>query len=234
MSTPTPRTDAAWASSFEECEYRAAHTARTMRECSQQLETELAALAAECDRTYNHECINRLATATGTLGEKSEKVVEVALSTIAELRSGVERLNALGSWAHTCIHHTDEERKAWAACPCCAIARAERAEAELATAKERLRSEAMDDYAAIKDLQRELATERAKVKLREVWLCGHTDGIDCGSGQRSASDFVTFDEAEAKKHVAKYKGSWTTEGWYRSIPVRAPVAIDAAMKEGGK
>ena len=47
MNTPTPRTDAAWASSFEPCEYRAAHTARIMRECSQQLETELAALTAE-------------------------------------------------------------------------------------------------------------------------------------------------------------------------------------------
>ena len=77
----------------------------------------------------------------------------------------------------------------------------------------------------------ELATERAKVKLREVWLCGRTELIDCGSGQRHASDFVTFDEAEAKKHVAKYKLSWMTEGWYRAVPVRAPVAIDAAMKE---
>ena len=48
-----------------------------------------------------------------------------------QLRSEVERLNALGSWAHTCIHHNDEERKAWVACPCCAIARAQRAEAEL-------------------------------------------------------------------------------------------------------
>ena len=34
---------------------------------------------------------------------------------------------------------------------------------ELATAKERLRSEAMDDYAAIKDLQRDLAIERARL-----------------------------------------------------------------------
>ena len=34
---------------------------------------------------------------------------------------------------------------------------------ELATAKERLRTEAMDDDAAIKDLQRELATERARL-----------------------------------------------------------------------
>lgn len=110
MSTPTPRTDAAWASSFEECEYRAAHTARTMRECSQQLETELAALAAECDqlradRTYNHECINRLATATGTLGEKSEKVVEVALSTIAELRAERARLDYLSTLGFEHRHH---------------------------------------------------------------------------------------------------------------------------------
>jgi hypothetical protein len=43
--------------------------------------------------------------------------------------------------------------------------RAERAEAELAAAKERLRSEAMDDYASIKNLQRELATEREKVRV---------------------------------------------------------------------
>lgn len=41
------------------------------------------------DRTYNHECINRLASATGTLGEKSGTVVDVALSTIAQLRAEV-------------------------------------------------------------------------------------------------------------------------------------------------
>ena len=158
---------------------------------------------------------------------------ELDLQERDQLRAEVERLSALGSWALTCIHHTDEERKAWAACPCCTNARAERAEAaladpqqlhahclrtlnegqiahlfggrmteivnraeaelaterdaansradraeaeaeryrlvtlrqdaEIATAKERLRSEAMDDYASIKDLQRELATEREKL-----------------------------------------------------------------------
>jgi len=50
MSTPTPRTDAAWSASFEPCEYRAAHTARTMRDCSQQLETELSVITAERDQ----------------------------------------------------------------------------------------------------------------------------------------------------------------------------------------
>ena len=50
MNTPTPRTDAAWASSFEPCEYRAAHTARTMRDECERLEIELTALTAERDQ----------------------------------------------------------------------------------------------------------------------------------------------------------------------------------------
>jgi len=46
--------------------------------------------------------------------------------------------------------------------------RAEKAEADLAAANERLRSEAMDDYASIKDLQRELAIERARLDWLET------------------------------------------------------------------
>ena len=87
----------------------------------------------------------------------------------------------------------------------------------------------------ITEAHRKLATEQEKVRvLREAWLCGHTDGIDCGSGQRSTTDFVTLDESEAKAHVAEYNGSWTTEGWYRAIPVKSLAAIDAAMREGAK
>ena len=50
------------------------------------------------DRYHNHKCINRLASATGTLGEKSEKVVEVALSTIDRLRAEITRLDAEKPW----------------------------------------------------------------------------------------------------------------------------------------
>lgn len=46
------------------------------------------------DRDYNHECINRLASATGTLGEKSGRVVEVALSTIARAERAEAELAA--------------------------------------------------------------------------------------------------------------------------------------------
>ena len=52
MSTPTPRTDAAWASSFEPCEYRAAHTARTMRDECAKLERELTTLRPELEKVY--------------------------------------------------------------------------------------------------------------------------------------------------------------------------------------
>ena len=51
---------------------------------------------------------------------------------LARLRAEVERLKGMASWAHTCIHHNDAER-AGAVCPCCAITRAEKAEADFAT-----------------------------------------------------------------------------------------------------
>ena len=50
MSTPTPRTDAAWSATFDGEQMSAGKTARALRECSQQLETELAALTAERDQ----------------------------------------------------------------------------------------------------------------------------------------------------------------------------------------
>ena len=77
------------------------------------------------DRTYNHECINRLAVATGTLGENSEKVVDVVLSTIAQLHAlqlvcGTTDADKFSTWVDR------------------ANARAKRAEAELATERARL------------------------------------------------------------------------------------------------
>ena len=48
--TPTPRTDAAWNATFDCEQMSAGRTARALRECSQQLETELATLTAERDQ----------------------------------------------------------------------------------------------------------------------------------------------------------------------------------------
>ena len=49
MNTPTPRTDAAWNATFDGQQISAGRTARALRECSQQLETELNAATAERD-----------------------------------------------------------------------------------------------------------------------------------------------------------------------------------------
>ena len=140
--TPTPRTDAAWASSFEPCEYRAAHTARTMRECSQQLETELAALTTERDQL-------RAALALGQINCDAE---------YDDLRA---------------------ERDA-------AIARAERAEAELATEREKVTMLLSDAYALTKNWHdRAEKAEREVGRLRAgIAACldtnGHlADGEDC-------------------------------------------------------
>ena len=171
MSTPTPRTDAAWSATFDGEQMSAGQTARALREHSQQLKTELTTLTTErdqlrfensnlragqkaceacdeptafemqqlrgaltaerdqlrADRTYNHECINRLATATRTLGEKSEKVVGVAISTIDHLRAENERLRR--AYVRPDDIRTQLES---------VTARAERAEAELATERARL------------------------------------------------------------------------------------------------
>ena len=50
MNTPTPRTDAAWSATFDGEQMSAGQTARALRECSQQLETELNAATAERDQ----------------------------------------------------------------------------------------------------------------------------------------------------------------------------------------
>ena len=49
MNTPTPLTDEAWSSAFNAEDFSASSVARSMREFSQQLETELAAERARLD-----------------------------------------------------------------------------------------------------------------------------------------------------------------------------------------
>jgi len=54
---------------------------------------------------------------------------------VTRLRTENERLKALGSWTHTCIHHTDIERKAGVACPVCVTAELTRLRAEAVLAQ---------------------------------------------------------------------------------------------------
>ena len=85
-----------------------------------------------------------------------------------------------------------------------ALERAMKAEAELAAAKERLRSEAMDDYASIKDLQRELATEREKVRLLKF----DKDRLDWYNGE----SYYQF----GKSHKCMDSGWWWSCGYQQN------------------
>ena len=132
-----------------------------------------------------------------------------------QLRAEVERLKTCGIVELAAINSSVLEYcKHWEA-------RAERAEAELATAKERLRSEAMDDYAAIKDLQRELATVREIVRVLKL----DKDRLDWWNGE----SYYQF----GKSHKCMNPGWWWSCG-FDQIQGKSGIknirdAIDSAM-----
>ena len=80
MSTPTPRTEAAWSATFDGQQMSAGRTARALRECSQQLETELAALTAERDaaRARAERAEAELATERARLKEMAAELAHCA------------------------------------------------------------------------------------------------------------------------------------------------------------
>jgi hypothetical protein len=81
MNTPTPRTDAAWSGSFDGEQMSAGQTARALRECSQQLETELAALRADlaAERARLDDLVADLNDACITLASAKDDCDDYAL-----------------------------------------------------------------------------------------------------------------------------------------------------------
>jgi len=143
MSTPTPRTDAATYPA--DC---LGATLVTNRDCSRELERELDALTAERDQLRADL-------------EQADAFYQRACEVEHELRAEVKRMTHAYEYDHKCLYEVRDRCHLWKQ-------RAEKAEVDLAAAKERLRSEAMDDYASIKDLQRELAIERARLNWLET------------------------------------------------------------------
>ena len=173
--TPTPRTDAAWASSFEPCEYRAAHTARTMRDECERLETELAALTAERDHWQ------KIAVSASREREHNANVAQAMTAERNQLRA---ELALLREWQREVIqnanaHHA--ERKD-------AIARAESAEREAFDWKKIARYEA----ARAERAEAELAAERARLD----WLQAQEvkRGLEITEGHDDPLPFLVLDE----------------------------------------
>ena len=157
---PTPRTDAAWASSFEPCEYRAAHTARTMRECSQQLETELASLTAERDQLRS-DCENETKWAAHYLAqsiaekaraERAEASLHAATEECTDVRLKWHTVMGTCAAKEDAIIELDEELARLRA-------RAERAEDNLA-ALEQCHD---DNCRSVVKIAADLATEQARL-----------------------------------------------------------------------
>ncbi len=135
-----------------------------------ELRTELGNQKVQNNHNWQFQEISEEALKRAEIAENwSDHHASHADDLIAEnvkLRAEVERLKALGSWAHTCIHHTDDERKAWVACPCCANARAEKAEDEL----KQMQSSALTwaRFAGDKSACADLADQRARLTER-LW-----------------------------------------------------------------
>ena len=141
------------------------------------------------DRDYNHECINRLASATGTLGEKSGRVVEVALSTIARAQRAEAKLNES---RYETVKAAQEGLRE--------CIRAERAEAELAKAKAILASieeDGTEEHNAAVRLRQELAAERARLDSGQILLTVASERIwHCGVDLRAAIDAAMKEETK--------------------------------------
>ena len=178
MSTPTPRTDAAWASSFEPCEYRAAHTARTMRDECERLETELARLRPELENVY------ALVTPVGFdlpggIFETARAVTKLRAER-DQLRAEVERLKTCGIVELAAINSSVLEYcKHWEA-------RVERAEADAAAYLKRAES-----FSKIGDeAETDLDAERARLDwLQEHALAQHSEGISISKLGRHYNGF---------------------------------------------
>ena len=106
-----------------------------------------------------------------------------------QLRAEVERLKGLASWAHTCIHHNDEQRAKAKSCPVCATTERDQLRAEV----ERLGADRDCEKRLRKDADefRENAiarAARAEDNLAALEQC-HDD--NCRGVVRIAADLAT-------------------------------------------
>jgi hypothetical protein len=105
--TPTPRTDAAWSATFDGEQMSAGQTARALRECSQQLERELAALTAERDQ-LRADCENETKWAAHYLADaqnakaRAERAEAELATERARLDSGQIMLTVAGERVWHC------------------------------------------------------------------------------------------------------------------------------------
>jgi hypothetical protein len=148
--TPTPRTDAAWTSSFEGKQLSAGQTARSLRDCSQQLERELTALTTERDQ-LRADCENETKWAAHYL---AQSIADKARAERAEAELGkLQELHGCSQEmvVHWCEHAANRSLGL------------DQARSELATEREKSERYRL----ATLKLDSELATEGARLDWLE-------------------------------------------------------------------
>ena len=200
--TPTPRTDAAWSSTFDGEQMSAGKTARALRECSQQLETELATLRAQrdqlraevksCGELSCDECNARTAA---LMAERDQLRVDLELADVMyqrecevehELRTEVERLRSDRDCEKRLRKDSDEFMEN-------AIERATKAEADL-VALEQCHD---DNCRGVVKIADDLATERARLDSGRILLTVSGERVwHCGVDLRAAIDAGIKEDAK--------------------------------------
>lgn len=129
MST-TPRTDAAWSFAFTASEFSAASAARQMRDKCAELETELAAAKAECNRLYESSP-TALDALTAELARLRAERAEAALAIERQTLSGTIKLKMYFEDEMERLLEENVKLNGYADMHMKEKARAERAEAEV-------------------------------------------------------------------------------------------------------
>ena len=238
MSTPTPTPRPA---------LKATGMRRRHARCP---EAELGTLTTERDHWQ------KIAVSASREREHNANIAQAMTAERDQLRAEVNRLRSDRDCEKRLRKDADEFREN-------AIARAERAEDnlaaleqchddncrevvriadELATAKERLRSEATDDYAAIKDLQRELATERAIVS--RIWTQLGSPTYEQLKGRsiydlidELKADYDLIDELKAELAKERARLDWVFRNckvFAADYTIHDREDLGAAMKEHAK
>jgi hypothetical protein len=134
---------------------------------------------------------------------------------VTRLRTENERLKALGSWTHTCIHHTDAERKAGVACPVCVTVELTRLRDEIANQKVQNNHNWQFQEISEEALKRAEKAE-AELRIAQNWVDHHSKHADdlIGEnvrlraeverlkGMRTAAEAIMTDVAEANEEIA--------------------------------
>ena len=158
---------------------------------------------------------------------------------VRQLRAEVERLSALGSWAHTCIHHNDERRAKAKGCPVCATAECDHWQKIAVSASQEREHNA--NVAQAMTAERDQL--RAALALGQINCDAQYDDLRTERNQA----IIRAERAEAELATERARLDWLALSWDNPLAINLHpsygwsaasknlrASIDAAMKDDAK